>query len=131
MLENKYDFSITQDGVTKIFHAQSVAYSYPQTDGDGAGATDENVMFLDPLPERMTFIAKYESPEEQETALLLQMAKKRTGEIRFFDFREQDFVRKICYIVAENITPSYLLNGEFVCDPFEISFIQQIPDDYV
>ena len=131
MLKDKYDFSITQGDITEYFHAQSVAYSYPQTDGDGAGATDENVMFLDPLPERMAFIAKYETPEEQETAKLLQMAKKRTGEIRFFDFREQKFVTKVCYIVAENVTPAYLIDGEFVCEPFEVDFIQQIPDEYV
>jgi len=131
MLENKYDYSITQGNVTEVFHAQKVSYRYPQTDGDGAGATDENVMFLDPLPERMTFIAKYENPEEQETAKLLKMAKKRTGTIRFFDFREQDFVDKVCYIVAENIEPEFLINGEFVCNAFEVEFIQQIPDEYV
>lgn len=131
MLQNKYDYSITQDDVTEYFHAQSVGYSYPQTDGDGAGATDENVMYLDTLPERMTFIAKYEHPEEEETAKLLRMIKKRTGEIRFFDFREQKFVSKICYIVAENVTPTFLIDGEFICDPFEVNFIQQIPDEYV
>lgn len=131
MLENKYDYSITQNGKTEYFKAQRVGYRYPQTDGDGAGATDENVMFLDPLPERMTFIAKYDNPKEVETSKLLKMAKNRTGTIRFFDFREQVFVSKVCYIVAENIEPEFLLDGEFVCNPFEIEFIQQIPDEYV
>ena len=131
MLNDKNDYSITQNGVTEYFHAQKVGYKYPQTDGDGAGATDENVMFLDPLPERMTFIAKYDSPEELETSKLLRMAKKRTGTIRFFDFREQCFVDKICYIVAESIEPEFLIDGEFVCNSFQIEFIQQIPDEYV
>lgn len=131
MLENKFDYSITQNGVTEYFHAQKVAYSYPQTDGEGAGATDENVMYLDPLPERMTFIAKYEHPDELETVKLLKAAKKRSGTIRFFDFREQDFVDKICYIVLENVNPEYLINGEFCCEAYEVSFVQQIPDEYV
>lgn len=131
MLQNRYDYSITQGDITEYFHAQKVGYRYPQTDGDGAGATDENVMFLDPLPERMTFIAKYDKPEEQETVKLLQMAKKRSGTIRFFDYREQKFVSKICYIIAEEIDPEYLIDGEFVCNPFTIEFIQQIPDEYV
>lgn len=131
MLKDKYDYSVTQNGVTEYFHAQKVAYSYPQTDGDGAGATDENVMYLDPLPERMTFIAKYDAPEEQETVKLLRIAKNRTGEICFFDFREQKFVTKICYIVLENINPEYLIDGEFYCEAYEVSFIQQIPDGYV
>lgn len=130
-LTEKYDYSITQDGITSFFHAQKVGYSYPQTDGDGAGATDENVMYLDPLPERMTFIAKYDVPSEEETVKLLQCAKKRNGTIRFFDFREQKFVDRICYIVLEDIEPEYLIDGEFVCNSYEVSFIQQIPDEYV
>ncbi len=130
-LVDKFDYSITQEGGTQYFKAQKVAYSYPQTDGDGAGATDENVMYLDPLPERMTFIAKYEMPEEEETVKLLRCAKKRSGTIRFFDFREQDFVDRICYIVLENIEPEYMIDGEFVCNPYEVSFVQQIPDEYV
>ncbi len=131
MLKERYDYSITQNGLTEYFKAQGVSYSYPQTDGDGAGASDENVMFLDPLPERMTFIVKYDHPEEEETIKLLKIAKKRTGTIRFFDFREQKFVTKECYIVTEEIKVSYLIDNKFECEPFGVSFIQQIPDEYV
>ena len=45
----KYEVQI--NGKTKL-KADQMSWEYPQTDGDGSGATDENVMIRDVLPER-------------------------------------------------------------------------------
>lgn len=92
-------------------------------------------MYLDPLEERMTFIAKYEKADEKTISKLLKLVKKRTATVRFFDIREQQFVDKECYLVLEDINCEYCLNmngeEEFICDPFELQCIQLIPDIYV
>lgn len=134
-MNHKYEYDIIQNSITEHFVADKVAYKYPQTDGDGAGATVENIMYLDPLEERMTFIAKYERPDEITVSKLLKLVKNRTATVKFFDIREQQTVEKVCYLVLEDINCEYCLdkNGEeeFVCEPFELQCIQQIPDVYV
>lgn len=90
-------------------------------------------MYLDTLGERMVFLAKYERPTEKLTSKLLKLVKNREATVKFFDFREQKFVEKECYLVLEDINCEYCLdnNGteEFICEPFELQCIQMIPDD--
>lgn len=59
------------------YAADGIWWEYPQTDGEGTGASDENVMYRDVLPERMKFGIKIISPSEERIATLLTMCKKK------------------------------------------------------
>ena len=123
-MPNKYE--IVVDGETVA--CDGLSWEYPQTDSEASGATDENVMIRDVLPERMKLTCNFEYINEEKAARLLKIRAKTECSVQFFDLRTRAFVTRQMYPVADAIKAHMLTNGTFYVEPFELRFIQTIPD---
>ena len=109
--------------------ADGIGWEYPQTDGEGSGATDENVMFREVLPERDKITLRFEKGKtEAEIRTILAVRALDECTVNFYDLRAGKRLTKTMYPVADAIKAHMLVNGEFVCDSFELRFIQTIPN---
>lgn len=120
----KYQISV--DGT--VIDCDKLAFDYPQTDSESSGATDANVMIRDVLPERMKLVCGFERIDEVKAATLLQIRAKVECSVNFYDLRTRTRVTRKMYPVADEIQVGYMLNGTFYCEPFELRFIQTVPD---
>ena len=112
-----------------VLTADSMGWEYPQTDGEGSGATDENVMFREVLPERDKITLGFEKGKtESEIRRILQVRALDECEVEFYDLRAGRRLTKTMYPVSDTITANLLINGEFACEPFELRFIQTVPN---
>ena len=110
--------------------ADGMGWEYPQTDGEGSGATDENVMIREVLPERDKITLTFEKDvTEAEIRKILTVRRMEECEVDFYDLREGKRLTKQMYPVSDAINAAYLINGDFVVDPFELRFIQMIPNE--
>lgn len=122
----KYEVVINSN-ITLI--ADGIGWEYPQTDGEGSGATDENVMIREVLPERDKITLRFEKGKtEAEIRTILDVRALDECEVNFYDLRAGERLTKTMYPVADTINAHMLVNGEFVCEPFELRFIQTIPN---
>ena len=109
--------------------ADGIGWEYPQTDGEGSGATDENVMIREVLPERDKITLRFEKGKtEAEIRTILDVRALDECEVNFYDLRAGERLTKTMYPVADAINAHMLVNGEFVCEPFELRFIQTVPN---
>ena len=109
--------------------ADGMSWEYPQTDGPGSGATDENVMIREVLPERDKISLRFDKGKtEAEIRQILAVRSLDECTVNFYDVRAGKRLTKTMYPVSDVINAHMLVNGEFVCDPFEMRFIQTIPD---
>ena len=109
--------------------ADGMSWEYPQTDGAGSGATDENVMIREVLPERDKISLRFEKGKtEAEIRQILAVRSLDECTVNFYDLRSGTRLTKTMYPVADTINAHMLVNGEFVCEPFELRFIQTIPN---
>jgi hypothetical protein len=108
--------------------AAGMHWEYPQTDGEGSGATDENVMFREVLPERDVLAAEFKYLTEAEVRAVLQVRAMTDCSVNFYDLRAGGRVTKKMYPVSDRIKAAQLLSGEFVVEPFELRFIQMQPN---
>ena len=109
--------------------ADGISWEYPQTDGEGSGATDENVMIREVLPERDKITLSFEKGKtEAEIRTILDVRALDECEVNFYDLRAGERLTKTMYPVADAINAHILVNGEFVCEPFELRFIQTVPN---
>lgn len=110
--------------------ADGMGWEYPQTDGEGSGATDENVMIREVLPERDKITLRFEKgTSEEKVRQILKVRKMSECEVEFYDLREGDRLTKKMYPVSDEIKAAYLINNEFVVEPFELRFVQTVPND--
>lgn len=91
-------------------------------------------MYRDVLPRRMKFIAKFEKPNEELASKLLQMRKKDSGIVNFWDLETRGRVEREMYPVCDqvNALQTFMNDSEeeFLCDDIEVRFIQMIPDEF-
>lgn len=123
-MASKYE--IVVDGET--IACDGLSWEYPQTDSEASGATDENVMIRDVLPERMKLYCQFEYVDEAKAARLLKIRQKTECSVNFYDLRNRAFITRKMYPVADTIKAKMLADGTFYCEPFELRFIQTIPD---
>ncbi len=122
----KYEV-IINDSITLV--ADGLSWEYPQTDGEGSGATDENVMIREVLPERDKITLHFEkSKTEADIRTILAVRAMDECQVNFYDLRAGQRLTKAMYPVADAINAHMLVNGEFVCEPFELRFIQTVPN---
>lgn len=108
--------------------ADGMGWDYPQTDGEGSGATDENVMFREVLPERDKITLKFDKgTTEAEVRTILQVRALEECTVNYYDLRTGGRVTRQMYPVSDEIKAAYLINDEFVVEPFELRFIQTVP----
>lgn len=119
-------FEIIVDGQT--IACDGLSWDYPQTDGESSGATDENVMIRDVLPERMKLACTFQYVDEAKAAQLLRIRALAECNVNFYDLRTRGRVTRKMYPVSDEITAHMLLDGTFYCEPFELRFIQMVPD---
>lgn len=112
-----------------ILVTDGMAWEYPQTDGAGSGATDENFMIREVLPERDKITLRFEKGKtEAEIRQILAVRAMDECAVNFYDLRAGKRLTKKMYPVSDAINAHMLVNGEFVCDSFELRFIQTIPN---
>lgn len=127
----KYRVIINPSSINPIeLNADGMGWEYPQTDGEGSGATDENVMIREVLPERDKITLTFEKgTKEAEIRKILNVRKMDECEVEFYDLREGKRLTKQMYPVSDAIKAAYLINDNFVVDPFELRFVQMIPNE--
>ncbi len=109
--------------------ADGMGWEYPQTDGEGSSATDENVMIREVLPERDKITLRFEKgTTEAKIRQILAVRAMDECEVEFYDLREGDRLKKKMYPVSDEIKAAYLINNEFIVEPFELRFVQMIPN---
>ena len=128
--KSKYLVIVNPSGVNPYeLEADGMGWEYPQTDGEGSGATDENVMIREVLPERDKITLRFEKgTSESKIRQILKVRKMKECVVEFYDLREGKRLEKMMYPVSDEIKAAYLINDEFVVEPFELRFVQTIPD---
>lgn len=120
---------IESDNFSATLHPDNIGWDYPQTDGEGSTATDENVLIREVLPERDKIFLSFSSgTSEEDLQRILKVRKLEECYVTFYDVREGERVTKKMHPVSDAIKAKYLINNEFVVEPFELRFIQMIPN---
>jgi len=105
-----------------------LSYGYPQTDGEGSGATDENVMYREVLPERDTLKLEFPFPDEATAQKLMQVRGLVSCNVDFFDIRSLSRKTKVMYPVGDDLVTHSFINGALTFETYELRFVQMIPD---
>lgn len=112
------------------FKLDQIGWDYPQTDSESTGATDDNVMYRDVLPRRMKFIGRFEKPDEIIASKILQMRKKESCLVNFWDLEKRERVERNMYPTSDQVNALQMMDtDEFLCNDIEIRFTQMIPDE--
>lgn len=129
--KSKYLVVVNPSSASPIeIEADGMGWEYPQTDGEGSGATDENVMIREVLPERDKITLRFEKDtSEAKIRKILNVRAMDECWVDFYDLREGKRLKKKMYPVSDEIKAAYLIKDEFVVEPFELRFIQTIPND--
>lgn len=109
--------------------ADQMSWEYPQTDGEGSGATDENIMIREVLPERdkISLSFKGEGMTEADIRKVLTVRKMDSCTVNYYDLRSGARVTRTMYPVSDAIKTKALIDGNFIVESFELRFIQTIP----
>lgn len=128
--DDKYKVVITDSSNnTTTLYPDGIGWDYPQTDGEGSGATDENVMYREVLPERDKITLSFSSGTTEATVQSILAVRKMVDcSVSFWDLRAGARVTKTMYPVSDEIKAKSLVNGDFIVEPFELRFIQTIPN---
>ncbi len=127
----KYEkYEVVINGSIVLTPDVGFGWEYPQTDGEGSGATDENVMIREVLPERDKLVLKFSGRGMKENDIRTVLKVRRMDEctVNFYDLAEGERMTKKMYPVSDTINADFFINGEFVVEPFELRFIQMIPN---
>lgn len=122
----KYEVMINSSIILK---ADQMSWEYPQTDGEGSGATDENIMIREVLPERdkISLSFKGEGMTESDIRKVLTVRKMDSCTVDYYDLRSGARVTRTMYPVSDAIKTKALIDGNFIVESFELRFIQTIP----
>lgn len=110
--------------------ADQMSWEYPQTDGEGSGATDENVMIREILPERDKITLSFSGTDlsEAEIREILTVRALDSCTVNYYDLRAGFRVTRTMYPVSDAIKTKFMFNSnELVVESFELRFIQMIP----
>lgn len=122
-------YQVVINGGDIVLNADGLGWEYPQTDGEGSGATDENVMYREVLPERDKIALSFSADTPETTVrTILSVRSMESCSVNFYDLREGARLTKTMYPSSDEIKAKSLLNGEFIVEPFELRFIQTVPD---
>ena len=112
-----------------ILKADQMSWEYPQTDGEGSGATDENIMIREVLPERDKISLSFcgEGMTEADIRKVLTVRKMESCTVNYYDLRSGTRVTRTMYPVSDAIKTKALIDGNFIVESFELRFIQMIP----
>ncbi|MGN0548042.1 MAG: hypothetical protein ACI4IM_00420 [Acutalibacteraceae bacterium] len=112
-----------------ILKADQMSWEYPQTDGEGSGATDENIMIREVLPERDKISLSFngEGMTEADIRTVLAVRKMDSCTVNYYDLRSGARVTRTMYPVSDAIKTKALIDGNFIVESFELRFIQTIP----
>ena len=112
-----------------ILKADQMSWEYPQTDGEGSGATDENIMIREVLPERDKISLSFngEGMTEADIRKVLTIRKMDSCTVNYYDLRSGSRVTRTMYPVSDAIKTKALIDGNFIVESFELRFIQTIP----
>lgn len=112
-----------------ILKADQMSWEYPQTDGEGSGATDENIMIREVLPERdkISLSFRGEGMTEADVRTVLAVRKMDSCTVNYYDLRSGSRVTRTMYPVSDAIKTKALIDGNFIVESFELRFIQTIP----
>jgi hypothetical protein len=119
--------TVTVNGSVQL-RPDKISYGYPQTDGEGSGATDENRMFREVLPERDTLKLLFSYPDEATAQKLMRVRALVDCQVDFYDLRSRARMTKTMYPVGDDLVTLGLLNGNLLFEPYELRFIQMIPN---
>lgn len=121
----KYEVLVNENILLKV---DGLAWEYPQTDGEGSGATDENVMYREVLPERDKITLSFSTGKtEAEIREILEVRSMVECDVNYYDLREGERVTRKMYPASDIIKAAYLIDDEFICEPFDLRFIQTVP----
>ena len=122
----KYEVLINNSITQK---ADQMSWEYPQTDGEGSGATDENIMIREVLPERDKISLSFngEGMTEADIRKVLTVRKMDSCTVNYYDLWSGARVTRTMYPVSDAIKTKALIDGNFIVEPFELRFIQTIP----
>ena len=122
---DRYEVKINDNIILK---AAGMSWEYPQTDGEGSGANDENVFYREVLPERDKIVLKFDNDlSEKDIRTILAVRSMVECTVNYYDLREGERIDRIMYPVSDAIVAKALINGEFIVEPFELRFVQMIP----
>lgn len=109
--------------------AAGMGWEYPQTDGEGSGANDENVFYREVLPERDKITLTFGNDlTEEEIRTILSVRSLEQCKVNYYDLRAGERLTKTMYPASDTINAKALINGQFIVEPFELRFIQMIPN---
>lgn len=112
-----------------ILKADQMSWEYPQTDGEGSGATDENIMIREVLPERDKISLSFfgEGMTEADIRKVLTVRKMESCTVNYYDLWSGSRVTRTMYPVSDAIKTKALIDGNLIVESFELRFIQTIP----
>ena len=128
--ETKYQVVVTNPSNNNSYtlNCDGIAWEYPQTDGEGSGATDGNRMIREVLPERDKITCKFQHGlTETELKNILKIRALKECSVNYYDLREGTRVRRTMYPVADAIEAEALIDGDFLVAPFELRFVMTVP----
>lgn len=122
----KYEVMINSSIILK---ADQMSWEYPQTDDEGSGATDENIMIREVLPERDKISLSFngEGMTEADIRKVLTVRKMDSCTVNYYDLQSGARVTRTMYPVSDAIKTKALIDGNFIVESFELRFIQTIP----
>lgn len=124
---NKYEIEV--DGET--FIVDDISFTYSQQDGDDAGRTDDGTMWRDVIGLINKVSCDFKDMDKWKGATLshlLKLLDKTNCTFGYCDPKENSKITKPMYITADEIKV-YVLNDEYVAQPFQIRFTQMDVDD--
>lgn len=130
MAYKKYEAAVSYGSKTVTLKADHIGWEYPQTDGEGSGATDENYMIREILPERdkITLYFAGKMPET-EVRKILEVRSLDECSVNFYDLRAGARLTKRMYPVCDEIIAETSdENGVLYVNPFNLRFVQTRPN---
>ncbi len=124
---NKYEIQV--DGVA--FIVDDISFNYSQQDGENAGRTDDGTMYRDVVGLINKVSCEFNNADKwRGTTLstLLKLLEKTSCSFSYHDPKANSQVTKNMYIAADEVKV-YVLNDEYVAQPFQIRFIQMNVDN--
>ncbi|MDE6284688.1 MAG: hypothetical protein K2M17_02990 [Bacilli bacterium] len=124
---NKYEIQVDDD----IFIVDDISFEYSQQDGENAGRTDDGTMYRDVVGLINKVACDFKDMDKWKGATLstlLKIVEKTSCFFSYCDPKENTKVTKPMYIISDKIKV-YVLNDEYVAQPFQMRFTQMDVDD--
>ena len=124
---NKYEIQV--DGITYLI--DDISYEFSQQDSENSGRNDDGSLNRDVIGMINKVFCDFEDSNRlkgDNLSNVLKLLKKKSCMFNYFDIMENRRVTKYMYIKSDPIKV-YLINDEFVAQPFQIRFVQMDVDN--